>query len=439
MERRQRLDLFADVERSADAIALAGRSGRGRRFREFSARARRIYETLERPFIRAPRPSPLELVRRAGLRGLADLWGIAPFATLWRALGEHFHDPRLRQLFGRYATYCGSSPFLAPATLMLIAHVEQDGVWLVDGGMHRLAVALARAGRRAAARRSATAHDVAEVIVTGDRAAGVRLATGERIDGGRGGRQRRCRGLVERPVRAGRRPRGAACTRRIAVAVGGDLVDGRPHRRLSAAPAHRVLLERLRRRVRRHLPARDCLPNPPSTSARRTATTAGLQRPGDRTLAVPRQRAASSDATHFDTAEIERCAARAFGLLERCGLRVDRQPRKHRRDDAGGLRATVPGDRRRAVRTGVARMAGVVRPARLAHPSAGPVSGGRQHPSGTGRADGGAVGAAGGAACSRTFERRSATKCKQEYSITCHVASNSPSRPTATRGGTSTR
>ena len=26
-------------------------------------------------------------------------------------------DPRLQQLFGRYATYCGSSPFAAPATL----------------------------------------------------------------------------------------------------------------------------------------------------------------------------------------------------------------------------------------------------------------------------------------------------------------------------------
>ena len=49
---------------------------------------------------------------------------------------------RLRQLFGRYATYTGCSPFLAPATLMLIAHVEQSGVWLVQGGMVRLAQAM---------------------------------------------------------------------------------------------------------------------------------------------------------------------------------------------------------------------------------------------------------------------------------------------------------
>jgi 1-hydroxycarotenoid 3,4-desaturase len=46
-------------------------------------------------------------------------------------------------LFARYATYVGSSPLQAPATLMLIAHVEQSGVWLVEGGMRRVAEVLA--------------------------------------------------------------------------------------------------------------------------------------------------------------------------------------------------------------------------------------------------------------------------------------------------------
>jgi len=63
---------------------------------------------------------------------------------LWSSLGRHFRDPRLRQLFARYATYCGSSPWQAPATLMLITQVELDGVWSVQGGMHALAQSLAR-------------------------------------------------------------------------------------------------------------------------------------------------------------------------------------------------------------------------------------------------------------------------------------------------------
>lgn len=160
----ERLDLYADVDRSVDAIgALAGKA-EAQRYRQFSQRARRIYETLERPFLRSSRPTPLSLVRGAGFRGVGDLWRIEPFATLWGALGEFFHDPRLRQLFGRYATYCGSSPFLAPATLMLVAHVERDGVWLVEGGMHRIAQAVADLAQARGARIRYGA-DVAEVLV----------------------------------------------------------------------------------------------------------------------------------------------------------------------------------------------------------------------------------------------------------------------------------
>ncbi|PPD19179.1 MAG: CrtD protein, partial [Methylocystis sp.] len=139
----ERLDLFADPARSFDAIhAFAGKS-EAEGFARFCARAHGIYETLRDSFILAQRPSPIDLVRRAGVSGLPNLARISPFASMWDELGKYFRDPRLRQLFGRYATYCGSSPFLAPATLMLVAHVEMDGVWRVEGGMHRLAVALA--------------------------------------------------------------------------------------------------------------------------------------------------------------------------------------------------------------------------------------------------------------------------------------------------------
>ena len=38
--------------------------------------------------------------------------------------------------------------FEAPATLMLVAHVEQEGVWLVEGGMHALARTLEACAKR---------------------------------------------------------------------------------------------------------------------------------------------------------------------------------------------------------------------------------------------------------------------------------------------------
>jgi len=106
---------------------------------------------------------------------------LRPYTSLWRALAGYFGDPRLRQLFGRYATYCGSSPFKCPATLMLIAHVEASGVWLIEGGMHRLAHALEALGRRNGVRfRYGT--PVREIIVERGRATGVTLHDGERIN-----------------------------------------------------------------------------------------------------------------------------------------------------------------------------------------------------------------------------------------------------------------
>jgi len=175
-----RMDLCADVAESEAEIGRFAGAAEARGFRAFCARARAIWQALERPFVRGQRPNPVSLMARAGLSGLPGVLRISPFATLWSALGEHFRDPRLLALFGRYATYCGSSPFAAPATLMLIAHVEQEGVWTVEGGMHAVARALARL---AAARGARFRHgaEVAEVLVEGGRAAGVRLASGERI------------------------------------------------------------------------------------------------------------------------------------------------------------------------------------------------------------------------------------------------------------------
>jgi 1-hydroxycarotenoid 3,4-desaturase len=112
---------------------------------------------------------------------LDAMWRTAPFQTFWSVLGQHFRDPRLQQLFGRYATYVGSSPFAAPATLMLVAHVEQDGVWLVEGGMRRVADALCALGTSQGARYRFGA-EVREIVVEKGRAAGVVLANSERID-----------------------------------------------------------------------------------------------------------------------------------------------------------------------------------------------------------------------------------------------------------------
>jgi 1-hydroxycarotenoid 3,4-desaturase len=175
------LDLFADVAQAADAIGDFAGPAEAQGYRDFVARGADMHRTLLRSFMAAERPSPLGLVQRVGWRRLDALFRTAPWRSMWGALGDHFRDPRLRQLFGRYATYTGCSPFLAPATLMLIAHVEQDGVWLVEGGMVRVAQALQGLAERQGTRFRFGAH-VSEIFVRSGRAAGVVLDTGERIE-----------------------------------------------------------------------------------------------------------------------------------------------------------------------------------------------------------------------------------------------------------------
>ncbi|WP_437677602.1 1-hydroxycarotenoid 3,4-desaturase CrtD [Sorangium sp. So ce131] len=174
------LDLFADVERTADAIGAFSGPREADGYRRFCRYAREIFDVVEGPFLRAERPTLTTLLSTAGSLGLGGVMKIDGHRTLYRALCDFFQDERLRQLFGRYATYCGSSPFLAPATLSVIAHVEREGVWFPEGGMYRVAEALAAAATRAGATIRCGAH-VAAIEDGRGRAAGVVLEDGERL------------------------------------------------------------------------------------------------------------------------------------------------------------------------------------------------------------------------------------------------------------------
>jgi phytoene desaturase len=60
-------------------------------------------------------------------------------------VSDFFPNPHLRQLFQRFATYNGSSPYRTPATFNIIPYVESHfGGWYVQGGMAQISSALER-------------------------------------------------------------------------------------------------------------------------------------------------------------------------------------------------------------------------------------------------------------------------------------------------------
>lgn len=140
--------------------------------------AARMWAVSEEPVLR----SPLTLrgtLRRARRPG--DIGAVRPGQSL-RTLGmRHLPDIRLRMILDRYATYAGSDPRRVPAALAVIPYLEREfGCWSVDGGLGRLADALAdhATGLGAVVR---TSCRVRSIDVAGGRVHGVTLAAGSRL------------------------------------------------------------------------------------------------------------------------------------------------------------------------------------------------------------------------------------------------------------------
>lgn len=173
-------DLHASRGKTAEEISNFFDTENAHGYLQFCKDGKAIFDTLKDSFIGAPRPSPFELSSRVGLTNFNELWRLQPFTSLMSRLEKYFPDPRLQQLFGRYATYVGSSPYKAPATLMLIAHVEQEGVWLIEGGMYRLALAMSELAKAKGAeiRNESTAT---EILIDQNKACGVITQNGEII------------------------------------------------------------------------------------------------------------------------------------------------------------------------------------------------------------------------------------------------------------------
>ena len=72
---------------------------------------------------------------------------IGMFANFAKWVNRDVTHPRLREILYQYATYSGASPFLAPATLLVIPYAEYHfGGWYIPGGLYTLAQALQKLG-----------------------------------------------------------------------------------------------------------------------------------------------------------------------------------------------------------------------------------------------------------------------------------------------------
>ena len=142
-------------------------------FFRFMAHTARIYDAVADPFLLKPFDGLRELITPSLLRHALRIDALRSVDT---AVRSFFRSPYLRQIFNRYATYNGSSPYRSPATFNLIAYIElAEGGWYVRGGMYQLAIALSRLATEMGVEiRLQT--PVTRIMVERGRACGVQLA-----------------------------------------------------------------------------------------------------------------------------------------------------------------------------------------------------------------------------------------------------------------------
>lgn len=175
------LDIYCRLEQTLDSVERVLGSGPRGQLESFLEYAGRIWETAAPVFIYGPRPTFRKVMER-GWQAIRMLPRIDPFVTMDRAIGRRVCSEHLRTLLWRYATYNGSDPRRAPATLNCIAHVELAlGGYGIQGGIYALVEALIRAAEKLGV--TFLYHAAAEQIVVVQGAVqGVVLGSGERLD-----------------------------------------------------------------------------------------------------------------------------------------------------------------------------------------------------------------------------------------------------------------
>ncbi|WNQ10018.1 phytoene desaturase family protein [Paenibacillus aurantius] len=177
-----RVDLTEDREAMQEQIARYSPED-ALRYPAFMKEAEALYREAEKHFL-----SRMLLTWKDKLspRLAAGFLRIRPLTTLQERLEKHFRHPYTLGLFGRYATYVGSSPYRAPAIFAMLAHVEASlGIYAVQGGTYAIPEAFVRLARELGVD-IRTGGKVKLILVRGGRAAGVELQERTEPQGGPG-------------------------------------------------------------------------------------------------------------------------------------------------------------------------------------------------------------------------------------------------------------
>jgi diapolycopene oxygenase len=176
------------LERPEEMAAAMDRqfpgTGAGAGWKSFVDYSRRMFRLSGKVFFFKDLGGVWDLMRKPptnepGL--LKDVLAMRMHSTVGATIEKHIHEPHLRQLSEHFLQYVGSSPFLSPAILTLIAAAQvDDGCWYAMGGTRKVANALERILREERAE-LITGVGVRRLVVDGNAVRGVELDDGRTL------------------------------------------------------------------------------------------------------------------------------------------------------------------------------------------------------------------------------------------------------------------
>lgn len=174
-----RLTAFADAEKLIEEFASIGENPV--HIRSALDRNATLYEFLGEMFMFRSLHDPKTYFSKSAFRSYRNLHKLDFFRTMDQANKDQFDDPRMTQLFNRYATYNGSDPYQTPATMNIISHLEYGkGAFFPKGGMYQITQSLISLAKRKGVKFHLKTG-VDKILISGKKISGIQVS-GDKMD-----------------------------------------------------------------------------------------------------------------------------------------------------------------------------------------------------------------------------------------------------------------
>jgi phytoene desaturase len=148
---------------------------------EFLSKAATNYEILDKLFLQKSLHKLSTWFGLDALKGYLNIPKLGLFETMNEQNQRYFKNPKLVQLFNRYATYNGSDPYQTPATLNIIPHLEYNiGAFFPKKGMVSITDSLVNLAKSIGVQ-FVFNQKVNEILVKKESVIGVSFENGEQI------------------------------------------------------------------------------------------------------------------------------------------------------------------------------------------------------------------------------------------------------------------